>query len=109
MAPATNLALILTARGRMVFMASALIVATAAFAATFSTFNGAAAATTPSAGATVAVEQIIVQPGESYWSIARAIAPGEPTQEVVDQIQLLNPFASSTLQAGAKILVPTGK
>ena len=99
-------ALTLTKRGRTVIMVSALILATSTFAATFSAFNGAVASTTAVSAAPVAAEQIIVQPGESYWSIARAIAPGRSTQDVIDQIHQLNPFEGSTLQAGTKILVP---
>lgn len=103
--PAT---LTLTNRGRTVLMVSALIVATSSFAATFSAFTGAAASNTPTTAAisSIAAEKIIVQPGESYWSIARAIAPGRSTQDVIDQIHELNPFAGPTLQAGTKILVP---
>ena len=108
--PATPLRLTLTSRGRSVVMVSALILATSTFAATFSAFNGAAASTTSTASATsVSTEEIIVQPGESYWSIARAIAPGRSTQDVIDQIHELNPFAGATLQAGTKILVPLVK
>jgi len=99
-------ALTLTKRGGTVIMVSALILATSTFAATFSAFNGAVASTTAVSAAPVAAEQIIVQPGESYWSIARAIAPGRSTQDVIDQIHQLNPFEGSTLQAGTKILVP---
>ena len=102
--PATPV--ILTNRGRTVLMVSALILATSTFAATFSAFNGAVASTTAVSAAHVAAEEIIVQPGESYWSIAREIAPGVSTQDVIDQIHLLNPFEGSTLQAGTKILVP---
>ncbi|MEI7798419.1 MAG: LysM peptidoglycan-binding domain-containing protein [Actinomycetes bacterium] len=106
--PASPAALTLTNRGRTVIMVSALIVATSTFAATFSAFNGAAASTTSTttASTSVSAEEIIVQPGESYWSIAREIAPGVSTQDVIDQIHQLNPFEGSTLQAGTKILVP---
>ena len=104
--PASPATLTLTNRGRTVLMVSALIVATSSFAATFSAFNGAAASTASISAAPVVAEQIIVQPGESYWSIARAIAPGRSTQDVIDQIHQLNPFAGPTLQAGTKILVP---
>ena len=106
--PASPATLTLTNRGRTVIMVSALIVATSTFAATFSAFNGAAASTTSTTTATTSVstEEIIVQPGESYWSIARTIAPGVSTQDVIDQIHELNPFEGATLQAGTKILVP---
>ena len=108
--PATPVRLTLTSRGRSVVMVSALILATSTFAATFSAFNGAVASTTSAASSTsVAAEEIIVQPGESYWSIARAIAPGRSTQDVIDQIHELNPFAGATLQAGTKISVPVVK
>ncbi|MSO33032.1 MAG: LysM peptidoglycan-binding domain-containing protein [Candidatus Nanopelagicaceae bacterium] len=99
----------LTNRGRTVLMVSALIVATSSFAATFSAFNGAAASTASISAAPVAAAEIIVQPGESYWSIARAIAPRRSTQDLIDQIHQLNPFAGATLQAGTKILVPLVK
>ena len=105
--PASPTTLTLTNRGRTVLMVSALIVATSSFAATFSAFTGAAASTTSAASSiSVAAEEIIVQPGESYWSIAREIAPGVSTQDVIDQIHQLNPFEGATLQAGTKILVP---
>jgi len=107
--PATPLKLTLTNRGRTLILVSALILATSSFAATFSAFNGAAASTTSISAAPVAAEEIIVQPGESYWSIARAIAPGVSTQDVIDQIHQLNPFEGATLQAGTKILVPLVK
>ena len=109
--PATQVRLTLTSRGRSVVMVSALILATSTFAATFSAFNGAAASTTSAATGTTSVstEEIIVQPGESYWSIARTIAPGVSTQDVIDQIHELNPFEGATLQAGTKILVPLVK
>lgn len=107
--PATPVRLTLTSRGRSVVMVSALILATSTFAATFSAFNGAAASTTAVTAAPISAEEIIVQPGESYWSIARAIAPGRSTQDVIDQIHELNPFAGATLQAGTKILVPVVK
>ena len=105
--PATPVRLTLTSRGRAVVMVSPLILATPTFAATFPALNGAAASTSSAASSTsVAAEEIIVQPGESYWSIAREIAPGVSTQDVIDQIHELNPFAGATLQAGTKILVP---
>ena len=107
--PASPATLTLTNRGRTVITVSALIVATSSFAATFSAFNGAAASTASISAAPVVAEQIIVQPGESYWSIARAIAPGRSTQDVIDQIHELNPFEGATLQAGTKILVPLVK
>jgi len=99
----------LTNRGRTVLMASALILATSTYAATFSAFNGAAASTASISAAPVAAEEIIVQPGESYWSIAREIARGVSTQDVIDRIHQLNPFEGATLQAGTKILVPLVK
>ena len=56
--------------------------------------------------ATPALEQTVVQPGESLWSVARRIAPDNDPREVVAQIRDLNELASAQLVPGQQLLLP---
>ena len=50
------------------------------------------------------VEQVVVQPGDSLWSIAQRVAPGRDPRPVVDALS--RSLGSSQLYAGETISVP---
>lgn len=52
---------------------------------------------------------VVVQPGESLWQIARAIAPEVDPRETVSAIRTLNGLGDSTLVAGQSIVVPLSR
>jgi LysM repeat protein len=49
---------------------------------------------------------VTVAPGETIWSVAKALNNGGDVRELVDQIIKVNGLASSDLTAGSKIRVP---
>ena len=57
-------------------------------------------------GAPAEVQTVVVQPGESLWSVAQRIAPDNDPREVIAQIQRLNDLESSTLHVGQHLLLP---
>lgn len=63
------------------------------------------AAVAPSTGGAV-LEQTVVMPGDTLWSIARDIAPDNDPREVIAQIRELNDL-SGGLIAGQQLLLPT--
>jgi hypothetical protein len=50
------------------------------------------------------VQQVIVQPGDSLWSIARRVAPGHDPRPIVDAIEAERHGA--TVVAGETVTVP---
>lgn len=58
---------------------------------------------TPAAG-TSSAEVHVVQPGDTLWSIAREIAPGQDARIVVDQLVALN--GGAPLQVGQRLVLP---
>jgi hypothetical protein len=49
---------------------------------------------------------LIVQPGESLWSVANRVAPHRDPRAVIDEIESLNHLSSPTLEAGEQLTVP---
>lgn len=93
----------LTRRGRALMLLALVAVLFAAFS-----LGRANTQAAPIAGETPAtVEQIIVQPGDSLWVVARRIAPENDPREVISQIRRLNRLGDSQLQAGQQLLLPT--
>ena len=63
-------------------------------------FGGTAVTAAPTAAHVVA-------PGETYWSIARALAgPEADPRPLVDRIRALNDVDPAALQVGQRLLVP---
>ncbi|HAQ59549.1 MAG TPA: hypothetical protein DCR63_03645, partial [Microbacterium sp.] len=60
------------------------------------------------AGSTAVSEfrTVVVEPGDSLWSIALAVAPGADPRDVIDEIVRLNALGSSAVDAGQRISVP---
>lgn len=64
----------------------------------------APAAATGAAGAAAPAGTYVVQPGDTLWSIAAALAPGSDPREVVDDLVALN--GSDPLVVGARLQLP---
>jgi LysM domain len=98
----------LTRRGRIV--ASALAVVLAAVALTIMSMaapGGAQAANHGRAGAGYqGMRQIVVQPGQTLWSIATKVEPSADPRLVVSQIMTANSLSSTAVQAGEELWVP---
>jgi len=58
-------------------------------------------------GTAPATTTVVVQPGESLWSIAAARYPGADTRERVDAIERLNGLSSPVIGAGETLQLPT--
>lgn len=99
--PATRGGVRLTRRGRLVVFAGmlALVFAVALALSGQSTASG-------EAGADVRTERIVVQPGETLWTIAGAYADGGDIRETIDELEQLNALDTSMLYAGQELFVP---
>lgn len=87
-----------TRRGRLVVTVVTAVVAGAGLAGL-----ATADATTPAAPEPVAV---VVEPGETLWSLARRVAPGQDPRPVVEQLRRLNGMEGAGLAAGQRLLLP---
>ena len=58
------------------------------------------------AGALAAGEAYVVQPGDTFWSIAAEVAPGEDPRPVVDRLRAAN--GGNALQAGDRLVIDRG-
>ncbi len=98
----------LTRRGRIVVAAAAaLLVTLLSLLAT----EAAAWATSPSApsrGADRNLSQVVVQPGQSLWSVAQTADPNADPRQVMQQIVELNSLAGDVIQVGQRLWVPRG-
>lgn len=103
--PVTSSALL--PRQLAAFLASgALVIALAVLASWLSDAAIASAMPAPSA---LAVEEVVVMPGDTLWGIAEGRAvDGMTTSALVSWIEERNDLAGSTLAPGQRIVVPTG-
>ena len=81
--------------GRWLLVAGLIVLASLALARV--ALGGTAPATTT----------VVVQPGDSLWSIAVARYPGADTRERVDAIERLNGLSSPVIGAGETLQLPT--
>jgi LysM repeat protein len=88
-------------------VAGAVIVATMLWFAVASVAQASDHAV-PSQPGTRAVSQIVVQPGQTLWSIAAAADPSADTRLVVQQIVTMNRLTSESVAAGQHLRVPQG-
>jgi LysM domain len=98
----------LTRRGRIVVGALVVgVIAALALAIAMATAGGARAASPgQSAGAHQGMHEIVVQPGQTLWSIASAAEPTADPRLVVPQIMAANRLTSTSLTAGQLLWVP---
>ena len=97
----------LTRRGRLVVAAvAALLVTVMSLLAA-----GAAQATNHGPSPRAArqnLEQVVVRPGQSLWSVAESADPDQDTRAVIQQIIDLNSLSGDTVAAGQQLWVPRG-
>jgi hypothetical protein len=101
----------LTRRGRVVAAGFVVLVAVAAIALIWLTAaDGAAASDRGSSARSVyqGLTQVVVQPGQTLWSIAAAAEPSADPRLVIQQIAQVNALAGATIHAGQLLWVPTG-
>jgi LysM repeat protein len=55
----------------------------------------------------VSTLSVVVEPGDSLWSIAERTAPSTDPREVVGRIRDLNGLRSNLIQPGEVLLVPS--
>ena len=61
-----------------------------------------------------AVGTVVVQPGDTLWSISEGIIaqgiaePGTDIRDVVSDVKSLNALSTSSLQVGQTLLIPAG-
>lgn len=72
--------------------------------------GGAAASggDTPARSPYSGMTQIVVQPGQTLWSVAVAADPSERTWSVVQQIMEVNSLNGTSIRAGQLLWVPRG-
>jgi hypothetical protein len=98
----------LTRRGRAVVTALALMVATVGVTVgSLAAAGGAQAANHGRPGAGYAgLRQIVVQPGQTLWSIAAQAEPSADPRLVVAEIMTANAMSNTVIEAGQLLWVP---
>ncbi len=92
----------LTGRGRLLVLAGLVALMLAAFAAGRSASSQAVEQ--PAGPPTLT--QIVVEPGDTLWAVARRVAPERDPRELVSQIRRLNDLPTAALQVGQQLLLP---
>jgi hypothetical protein len=88
----------LTRRGRIIIL---LLVAVAVYGA-FGLGRASAGGATPATHAA----SVVVQPGDSLWSIAVRARPESDPRDVVGEMKSLNHLSSSDLAVGQRLRLP---
>ncbi|MCX6404388.1 MAG: LysM peptidoglycan-binding domain-containing protein [Actinobacteria bacterium] len=91
----------LTKRGRRV-LALLILVPLATMLWLFGGHGAAAVGTAPT------TKTVVVQAGQSLWSIAQTAVPTADPRETIYKIKQLNHFAGSDILPGQAVIVPTG-
>ncbi|HZV27130.1 MAG TPA: LysM peptidoglycan-binding domain-containing protein, partial [Acidothermaceae bacterium] len=92
----------LTRRGRLALLLAAVLCMLLGFSLG-STLSSTAGSVSPPA----ASHNIVVQPGQTLWGIATQVAPHADPRATVQQIIVLNHLASTGVQAGETLSVPS--
>jgi LysM domain len=101
-APAGTSPLRLTRRGRRLLAAVFLVLGMAIAATTAAAVLDAGGSGLRPAGHS----SVVVEPGDTLWSIARQVAPEEDTRAVVDAIEDVNELDSTLLVPGQVLQLP---
>jgi LysM domain len=97
----------LTRRGRVVLAVfAAVVVSLIGLAAANGTRAAGSAVTAGTAGHSMT--RIVVQPGQTLWTIAMRADPQADPRQVVQQIIAANALRGGSIQAGQRLLVPRG-
>ena len=95
----------LTARGRRVVVSLvSLPLAAAVFVGVLA--SGEALASRSVSASADEFTTVLVEPGDTLWSIALEVAPTSDPRDVVDEIVRLNALGSSSVVAGQSIAIP---
>ncbi len=95
----------LTRRGRLVLIALAVIVALAVAGLLMRLTSGTATQQRPEP---VGQRSIVVQPGQTLWSIAKDVAPDRDIREVIYEIRQINGLDSAMVRSGQTLVLPAG-
>jgi nucleoid-associated protein YgaU len=101
----------LTRRGRRVVAGFAIVVVIVAVTLLWMAAAGSVQASShasPPGSAYHGMTQVVVQPGQTLWSIAAAAEPSGNSWAVVQQIIDVNALTSANVQAGELLWVPEG-
>lgn len=94
----------LTGRGRVLLVLALAALLLGAFAIGRSASSQASIATSAPEPAPT---RVTVQSGDTLWTLAQRLAPGQDTRKVVDQLRRLNHLRSAgELKAGQQLLLP---
>ena len=98
----------LTRRGRrVVWGLAALVAGLAAVLLSLAASGGALASSHgPSGSGYQGMRQVVVEPGQTLWSLAAAADPQTDPRLVIPQIVSANSLAGSTIYAGEQLWVP---
>jgi hypothetical protein len=91
----------LTRRGRLVLVMTVMMIAVIAG---FTIGRGSSLA---ASGARHHQQRVLVEPGETLWSVAARVAPHDDPRLVVADIEALNHLSGGEVEAGQQLLVPT--
>jgi len=94
----------LTRRGQLVLVALAAVVALAVAGFLMSRTGGAATQRPEPVGQ----RSIVVQPGQTLWSIAKDVAPDRDIRQVIYEIRRINGLDSAMVRSGQTIVLPAG-
>lgn len=95
----------LTPRGRR--LARTLIVALALVGAlAFSVAGRSATSQATDGPAVAATTTVVVQPGQTLWSVAQSLSPDTDVRETIARIQELNGLTGSSVKPGQSLVVP---
>jgi nucleoid-associated protein YgaU len=95
----------LTKRGRVAVAVLATMLAGGLCVAGATAAQATSGAGSPSNG-TPRAEQVVVEPGDTLWSIARSAGPGADTQAIVQEIMQVNRLANPDIAPGQRLRVP---
>jgi len=93
----------LTRRGRL-----ALVLALLAVAFTVFSLGRVSTTAATSRGSSAHLRHVVVEPGDTLWTIASAAAPGTDPRATVDRIVSLNGLRGATVAPGQRLLLPAG-
>jgi hypothetical protein len=101
----------LTRRGRLVV--AALIAAAVMLVAALAWLAGTARANAAGGGAPASavyhsLRSVVVEPGQSLWSIAAQYEPASDPRSVIQEIVDLNALSGTSVQPGQRLWLPRG-
>ena len=94
----------LTRRGRRLLRTT--VVAVALLVVLIVGFLGRTPAGAGDSAPEAATASVIVQPGDTLWSVAKAVAPQDDVRDTIERISTLNNLDTRVLSPGQTLVVP---